>query len=43
MMPKWHNHLTYIQSTLSNILIIKSHIFECNGHTQLTQFNNWGG
>ena len=43
MMPKWHNHLTYIQSTLSNILIIKSHIFECNSHTQLTQFNNWGG
>lgn len=36
MMPKWHNHLTYIQSTLSNILIIKSHIFECISHTQLT-------
>lgn len=36
MMPKRHKLLIYIQSILSNILIIKSHIFECNSHTQLT-------
>lgn len=36
MMPKWHKQLNYIQSTLSNFLIIKSHVFECNRHTLLT-------
>ena len=36
MMPKRHKLLIYIQSALSNFLIIKSHIFECNSYTLLT-------